>query len=299
MNTAPQRVLTGSEIRELSARSNLRGARRAVLHVAFIAFGAWLVAIAGPFTLVPSMLVLGIGLASLFAPTHETMHLTAFASRRTNAVVGWLAACPALLNWHFYTALHLAHHRHTQDSTLDPELSPPPPGAWGGYLARISGLNYWRARLAVVRDSWRGDLSRYPYIPARAAPRIIRSVRAMSLFMLGLSVASMVLVGWWAPFVFWIVPQLLGQPLLRLYLLTEHTGCTLDANGLTNTRTTLTNAALRAIMWNMSFHAEHHLYPSIPFHRLPSAHAALRDRLGVVQRGYTRWHIGFIRSLRA
>jgi len=124
-------------------------------------------------------------------------------------------------------------------------------------------------------------------------------VRAMSLFMLGLSVASMVLVGWWAPFVFWIVPQLLGQPLLRLYLLTEHTGCTLDANALTNTRTTLTNAALRAIMWNMSFHAEHHLYPSIPFHRLPSAHAALRDRLGVVQRGYTRWHIGFIRSLRA
>ncbi len=299
MATATERVLTGSEIRSLSSRSNLRGAVRTAFHAAFIVFGVWLVATAGPLTVVPAMLVLGIGLATLFAPTHETMHLTAFDSRRANAVVGWLAACPALLNWHFYTAFHLAHHRHTQDPALDPELSPPPPGAWGGYLARISGLNYWRARLGVLRDCWLGDLSRYPYIPARAAPRIIRSVRAMSLFMLGVSAALMALVGWWTPFAFWIIPQLLGQPLLRLYLLTEHTGCTLDANGLTNTRTTLTTAAIRAIMWNMSYHAEHHLYPSIPFHRLPAAHEALRTRLGVVQRGYARWHVGFVRSLRA
>ncbi len=92
---------------------------------------------------------------------------------------------------------------------------------------------------------------------------------------------------------------MLAQPLLRLYLLTEHTGCTLDANVLTNTRTTLTTAPVRAIMWNMSYHTEHHLYPSIPFHRLPAAHEAMRTRLGVVQRGYTRWHIGCVRSLRA
>ncbi len=299
MAIATPRVLTGTEIREFSARSDLRGALRTAFHVAFIAFGAWLVAKAGPVTLVPAMLVLGIGLATLFAPTHETMHQTAFASRRANMVVGWLAACPAMLNWHFYTAFHLAHHRHTQAPGLDPELTPMPPGTWPGYFARISGLNYWRARWAVLRDCWRGNLSAYPYIPSRAARRIIRSVRLMTVFILGLSALSMVLIGWWAPLVFWIIPQLLAQPLLRLYLLTEHTGCTLDDNGLTNTRTTLTIAPVRAIMWNMSFHAEHHLYPSIPFHRLPTAHAAMRSRLAVVQPGYTRWHLGFLRSLRA
>jgi fatty acid desaturase len=51
-------------------------------------------------------------------------------------------------------------------------------------------------------------------------------------------------------------------------------------------------------MWNMSYHAEHHLYPSIPFHRLPDAHRAIRDRLGVLQDGYARWHGQFIRTLR-
>jgi fatty acid desaturase len=39
-------------------------------------------------------------------------------------------------------------------------------------------------------------------------------------------------------------------------------------------------------MWNMPFHAEHHLYPSISFHRLPDAHVAIRDKLCIVQRGY-------------
>lgn len=115
--------------------------------------------------------------------------------------------------------------------------------------------------------------------------------------MTGLAVGSAVLFGWWVPFAFWIVPQLLGQPLLRLYLLTEHTDCTEDANGLTNTRTTLTNGLMRLLMWNMPFHTEHHLYPSIPSHRLPDAHAAVRGRLGVVQDGYARWHRGYLAGI--
>ena len=80
-------------------------------------------------------------------------------------------------------------------------------------------------------------------------------------------------------------------------MLAEHTGCTQDRNGLTNTRTTLTNAAVRLLMWNMPFHAEHHLYPSIPFHRLPNAHAAIRSKLEFVQPGYVRWNVGMVRRL--
>jgi fatty acid desaturase len=82
-------------------------------------------------------------------------------------------------------------------------------------------------------------------------------------------------------------------------VLAEHTGCTFDRNGLTNTRTMLTNAAVRLLMWNMPFHAEHHLYPSIPFHRLADAHAMLRGKLAVVEpRGYVRWNLAFMRAAR-
>jgi fatty acid desaturase len=47
----------------------------------------------------------------------------------------------------------------------------------------------------------------------------------------------------------------------------------------------------------MSYHAEHHLYPSIPFHRLADAHAVIAGRLGVIQPGYRAWHVGFVRGL--
>ena len=73
-----------------------------------------------------------------------------------------------------------------------------------------------------------------------------------------------------------------------------------DRNGLTNTRTTLTNAAVRLLMWNMPFHAEHHLYPSIPFHRLADAHADAAGEAGIRgAAGYVRWNLRLARTLTA
>lgn len=74
--------------------------------------------------------------------------------------------------------------------------------------------------------------------------------------------------------------------------------CTRDDNGLTNARTTLTNGLMRRLMWDMPDHTEHHLYPSIPFHRLPDAPGAMGGRPGGLQRGYARLHIGVVRTLR-
>lgn len=299
MSAAVEKILTGPELRSLSLRSDARGAARFGLHLLLLAAGIWAVSRSGPWTLLPAMLFLGVVQAALFAPIHETMHMTAFRSRRLNTVAGWLAGCPSLLNWHFYMAFHLAHHRHTQDPDRDPELTTLPPSTLDAYLWRVMALPYWHTRLTVLRDGWRGDLSAYPYITERAAPKVIRSLRWMSVAMLGGTALSAALVSPWAPLLFWIGPQMLGQPFLRLYLLTEHTLCTMDDNGLTNTRTTVTNWAMRLLMWNMPFHTEHHLYPSIPFHRLPEAHAAIRSRLGFLQDGYARWHVGFVRSLKA
>ena len=32
-------------------------------------------------------------------------------------------------------------------------------------------------------------------------------------------------------------------------------------------------------MWNMNYHAEHHLSPMVPFHALPALHEVVKDRL--------------------
>jgi fatty acid desaturase len=202
-----------------------------------------------------------------------------------------------LLNWHFYTAFHLAHHRHTQVPGQDPELMSPPPRSLGGYVLRVLAVPYWRLRLGVLVDCWRGDLSAYPYVSDAAAPGIIRSGRAMTVVMIGGSLVSVWLFGWATPLLYWIGPQLIGQPPLRAYLLAEHTGCTEDRDGLTNTRTTLTSAPVRLLMWDMPYHAEHHLFPSIPFHRLAKAHQLIGSKLRFVQPGYARWNVDFALSL--
>ena len=299
MSAPPDRVLTPAELHALSRRANGPGAARLAIHAALLAGTGWWLAVAGPWSAVPAFLAFGIVQVALFAPAHEMMHQTAFASRRANMVFGWLSACPSLLNLDFYTAYHLAHHRHTQLPGLDPELDMAGADTLRRYVLRVLGVPYWRLRLIVVRDCWRGDLSRYPFVTDKTAPRIIRSVRAMTLVLAGGAVGLALLFGWWTPLLFWIAPQLVCQPFLRAYVLAEHTGCTHDRNGLTNTRTTLTNAVVRLLMWNMPYHAEHHLYPSIPFHRLADAHALLRARLGFIQRGYARWHWGLVQRLRA
>ena len=73
-------------------------------------------------------------------------------------------------------------------------------------------------------------------------------------------------------------------------LLAEHSGCSFSSDGTENTRTTLTNPAVRWLMWNMPFHAEHHLYPSLPFHALPAAHGPIAPHLRHCDRGYLAVH---------
>ena len=88
----------------------------------------------------------------------------------------------------------------------------------------------------------------------------------------------------------WIVPALLGQPFLRLFLLAEHTACPHVENMFENTRTTFTTGLVRLIAWNMPFHAEHHALPTVPFHKLPVLHEAVREHLKVTADGYARFN---------
>ena len=97
---------------------------------------------------------------------------------------------------------------------------------------------------------------------------------------------------------FWLVPAILGQPILRLYLLAEHTLCPLIPDMLRNSRTTLTLLPVRFIAWNMPYHAEHHALMAIPFHALPRAHALFRERIDHLTPGYSTFHRQLLAAIR-
>jgi fatty acid desaturase len=282
----------------LSERSDRSGLLRFAAHLATLAATGTLVWVSrGTLVLPLAMLLHGIVLVAMFAPLHECIHRTAFRSRRLNDAVAWFCAAPLLLPPTYFRRFHLAHHRHTQDPDRDPELASPKPATLGRYLWHVSGLPYWRYHAGLLARHATGRIAE-EFVPSGERPRVIAEARLLLGLYVGVAAAALAF-GSPAPLLLWVVPALLGQPALRLYLLAEHTGCELVPDMLTNTRTTFTSAPVRFLAWNMPYHAEHHLYPAVPFHALPQLHAEIRGRLRVTAPGYVafhRWLLGRLRE---
>jgi len=163
------------------------------------------------------------------------------------------------------------------------------------YLKEITGFTFWYRRALDYPALAIGRTGGLPFVPAGARWRIALSMSCQLLIYLAAAIS--VAMGLTAALYFWFLPALLAQPLLRGVLIAEHTGCSEDGNGLSNTRTTLALWPIRLLMWNMPYHAEHHLFPSVPFHRLPALHLKLRERLAHVAPGYLATNRAIVRTL--
>ena len=272
-------------LRRLLVTSDRAGLLQLLPHLMLIAVGTLLIAAAdGTLWLWPAMLFQGIVLIFLFAPLHESIHGTAFKSRRLNQAVARVAGFLLLLPADYFRLFHFAHHRHTQDPERDPELATPKPKTLGQWAWHVSGAPYWLGNGKAMLQHALGRVD-VPFIPDAQKAAIVREAR-WHLLIYALLAAASVAAGSDALLIYWVVPVLLGQPFLRLYLLAEHTLCPLVPDMYANTRTTFTNRALRFLCWNMCFHVEHHAYPGLPFHALPNAHEVLAPRLKVTAPGY-------------
>lgn len=289
-------VLEIETVRLLSQRSDLRGFVRFGIHMAVMMLTAVLVWLAMPnwWLLIPAMIMHGFTIVTMFAPMHECVHKTAFATPVLNEVFGWLAGLLSFNNFTYYRYYHTWHHRYTQDLQRDPELITPKPKNLYGYLVEICGIDFWLPRPLMFARLALGQTRRYAFVPDNAR----RKIAISASIQLGLYLAAIISIalGYPAALFYFFVPAVLAQPLLRAILIAEHTGCSIDENGLTNTRTTKTMFPVRLLMWNMPFHTEHHLYPSIPFHQLPRAHAKIREKLTHLAPGYLAANRTIIRS---
>lgn len=297
--TPPAPPIDRATLAGMLARSDAAGWRRLAGHLLLLAAtGAIVWQARGTLWLWPAMLAHGIVLIFLFAPLHETIHRTAFASRGVNEAVAFVLGCLILLPREYFRAFHFAHHRFTQDPVNDPELARPKPATLREYLWTVSGIPYWIAQARLVAGQAIGRTPERFYKDDRQRRTVVREARAMLAVYAAVVVLSLV-TGSTAALVLWIGPALLGQPLLRMYLLAEHTLCPLVPGMLENTRTTYTNGLVRFLAWNMPFHAEHHAYPAVPFHALPRVNRLIRDRLMVTANGYTAVQDEILRGLPA
>lgn len=288
------------ELAGWSSTSDWPGLIHLLGHLGFIGLsGLLLYAAQGSFWQIPATVLLGCGLIFLFAPLHETVHDTPFKTQALNDAVSWLSALVVILPPTYFRYFHFAHHRNTQDPERDPELATPRPTNLGALALHLTGWNYWAGNGGVLLRHAFGK-AQESYLPKGKRRRAILEARLMLVFYLLVLVLPLAF-GSTAVIEFWLLPLLAGQPFLRLYLLAEHHGRPFTKEMLANSRTIRTNALVRFLAWNMPFHAEHHLAPNVPFHRLPEAHKLTAPHLAAVTPGYgaaLRDIIGMIRRKR-
>ncbi len=177
----------------------------------------------------------------------------------------------------------MAHHRFTQLPGKDPELLTSKPQNLREYLWIVSGTPYFLAETRMLFRGARGITD--DFVPERIKSGVIAEARlflAIYLLMLVVSIAMQSMVLMW----FWVVPLMVGQPFLRLFLMAEHTGCDEVGDMLRNTRTTYSNPLMTWFCWNMNHHTAHHAYAGVPFFRLQDVTNLLSPGIAVSEFGY-------------
>ena len=294
-----RQLLAPEALRALLAREDRTSALRLVLHAGAFALAA-LTIVQHPAQVplaLPATLLLACAWAGIFAPFHECTHQTAFATPRANAACAWLTGALFGMAPAVYRTFHFEHHRHTQDPTRDPEALaypggpqwPPTRAAWwraalGDGLPRLKLTLALHFALRPERE-W-ALLGRWTdYIEDRPAlARECRLLLAGWALFLGAALA-------WIPGGPWLLLALwLAHVLQTLWLMTEHAALPTAGPILLRTRTVLSNGFARFWLWNMNYHAEHHAWPGVPWHRLPDAHRATVTHLPALAPGYVALH---------
>lgn len=287
--------LSQEQRRDLIRKSDFQGLIHVAGHWGLILFIGWLIAIQVPYWQV-LMLPQGILIIFLFTLLHETSHRTVFEKVWLNKAVAVVCGFGFALPPEWFRYFHFDHHRYTQDPQKDPELSAPKPETVWQFILHLSGLPVWKSHLQTL---FRNALGRCAdsYVPETGHDKVRREAQLMIAAYVLITICA-VAFGWVALLYIWLIPVLLGQPFLRLYLLAEHGKCPQVTNMFENTRTTFTNRLVLKLAWNMPYHAEHHALAAVPFYQLPRFHKLTAPHLHVTQNGYAGFHRDYITGLK-
>ena len=299
----PKPTLAPDDLRALRRVDNLRslGAVCRILLGLVLCFVA-LRQLPHPATYVVVFLLIGGLQHHLLILQHETLHYILFTRRGANEIVGHVSSW--LIGFSMgYRTIHLRHHKALgQDE--DPDL--------------FNYVNYPNRASYVLVDLLRnlsGIAAVLQFLAQRGAGGAERAAapegRRLDLGLLGLVLTQLALFGaislylsWWYYPVFWLLPLVtLTKTLTHFRNVVEHARTRdVDNPEIARLRTILCNP-LEAFFFaplRFNYHAEHHLYTSIPYWQLVGAHERLKrrpeyDAAVDLQQGYLRFLLSLCR----
>lgn len=267
-------------MKQLMKRSDAPAIRDTAIWLGLILLtGAGIIATWGTWWVLPLALVYGVLYGSAGdSRWHEAGHGTAFRTRWMDQAVYQIACFFMMRNPVTWRYAHARHHSDTLVVGRDPEIVAMRPARLGRILLNLVGLVDVPQAIATMLRLSVGRLSRdeRDYVPEQERAAAVRTARIW-LVIYAAVIATAVLTSSWLPLVLVGGPRLYGCFMHVVYGLTQHSG--LGENVIDhrlNTRTVLMGPIHRFLYWNMNFHIEHHMFPMVPYHRLPELHEEVR-----------------------
>jgi len=266
-------------LRSLTRRSDARGFLQVVPHLALVILSgaaAFYAAAWWPWwTLLPILLAHGSLYAFLANGFHELTHGTVFKTRWLNGVFLWIFS---FLTWSspvLYKASHTRHHLYTLHPPHDQEVVLPMRLTLRGFLlsAVIDPLGFYgtiwntvRVAFGRLKGPWENAL--FPQTEPVERRRLFRWAR-ITLAGHAIIVAFSVVTGWWLVAVLTTGAAFYGRWVFFLNTYSQHTGLQDNVPDFRRcTRTIVHTPVLQYLYFHMNYHAEHHMYASVPCYNL-------------------------------
>lgn len=240
----------------------------------------WSLAVAGAFLGVlplPAAAALACACAYFaFTPMHDAAHRAVGRAPWLNEVVGRLAGLPLLAPFPAFRAMHLRHHKHTNEVGHDPDL-------WSGSGPRLllplrwltQDLHYYARVLRAPRD-----------FSARELTEIVLSVGAQ----VGLGALCLSQGQGWTFLVVVLLPARLATAALAFAFdyLPHRPHETPAQEDRYRASHVFRERWLTLPLCGQNYHLVHHLYPAVPFYRYGAVWFDQREALllkGASERG--------------
>jgi fatty acid desaturase len=203
---------------------------------------------------------------------HETHHRTPFRSLWINEAVHYIAGVAAFKEPIRDRWLHAAHHTYTNYPEVDPEIDVERPPNFAWLCLDVVRVRFALIQLSLTVRNALGIIDRFTarFVPDSEVRKVVWSSRACIACYLGVIALSAALGSWW-PVVLIFGGRFAGAWFHSYLSLPQHIGLEENTSDWRrNTRTIVMSPVSRLLYWNMNYHAEHHSYPMVPFHALPS-----------------------------
>jgi fatty acid desaturase len=249
-----------------------------------------------PFLYVAAVVIIGARQHALLILMHEGTHYRLFRNRALNDwVTEILLSWPLLVSMRSYRRNHFAHHRYL-NSERDPDwvrkIDNPTwlfPKRWTELIqllaGEISGFGaVYNIRLAFMLASTDTDVAR-----AYKRTRLVFYV-TVTVAIIWLGGGKIFLLYWLLPFLTWLML------VLRVRSIAEHFAIAGGRGIYSEVRTTRAGILGRLFIapLNINLHTEHHVFPSVPFYRLPKLQRLLMSNPGfrsAVHLSYGYWGV--------